>query len=754
MENEKLTLIAACAFGLEAIVKRELVALGYRPQVTQPGRVSFEGSWADICRANLWLRVADRVLIEVHSFDAPDFDALYETVKSFDYSRFIPADGQFPVTGKTRLSLLTSLPAVQRSVKRAVVESLKHFHHADQLPETGGIYKIEVALLKDVATITIDTTGDSLHKRGYRKLAGPAPIKETLAAAMVDLSVWNSSRPLLDPFCGTGTIAIEAALAGLKIAPGINRDFASTRWGQIKRSLWNDAVNEAQDLQQPNHTSLAIEGFDVDAESLEMARYHAKLAGVDRHVVFEQRAFEDTVSDRQYGCVITNPPYGERLAQQPLRTLYQQFPAVLQQLPTWSLYVITSMLDFETIVQKKATRRRKLFNGRLECTYFQYLGPRPPRIDADVAAPSEFSAKGPGSGEPVASGVSSLAEGLASPSHSHRQSPAPPNAPPVFAGLQDKDHEQAGIFSRRLSKRARHLRRWPTRRGITCYRLYERDVPEVPLVVDRYDDSLHITEYERPHERDLARHGAWLELMKKTAAKTLDVPLEKVHLKSRHKRSRGDQYEKLADAKQTQTVTENGLDFLVNLSDYVDTGLFLDHRVTRQMVREQSRGKSVLNLFAYTGSFTVYAAAGGAKKTTTVDLSKNYLQWAQRNLELNQLYRPCHEFVAQDCVEFVNQSVGNPKRRYDIVVIDPPTYSNSKRLDDDWNVQTGHVDLLCATALLLNPGAVIYFSTNFRKFKLYQDQLSRFSIQEISNLTVPEDFRNRRIHRCWKLVSA
>ena len=213
MENDRLRLIAACAFGLEALVKRELIALGYQPHVAQPGRVAFEGDWRDVCRTNIALRVADRVLIDVHSFDAPDFEALFETIKAHDYSRFIPADAKFPVTGKTRLSQLTSLPAVQRSTKRAVVESMKHFHGAGELPETGETYKIEVALLKDVATITIDTTGSSLHKRGYRTLAGPAPIKETLAAAMVDLTVWKPSRPLLDPFCGTGTIPIEAALA-------------------------------------------------------------------------------------------------------------------------------------------------------------------------------------------------------------------------------------------------------------------------------------------------------------------------------------------------------------------------------------------------------------------------------------------------------------------------------------------------------------------------------------------------------------
>ena len=737
MEKDRLRLIAACAFGLEALVKRELIALGYQPNVTQPGRVAFEGDWRDVCRANIHLRVADRVLIEVQTFEAPDFDALFETIKAYDYARFIPADAKFPVTGKTRLSQLTSLPAVQRSTKRAVVESMKHFHGVEELSETGEVYKIEVALLKNIATITIDTTGSSLHKRGYRTLSGPAPIKETLAAAMVDLSVWKPSRPLLDPFCGTGTITIEAALAGLKIAPGINRDFASTRWAQIQRTTWNDAVAEALDLQD-NDTRLEIEGFDVDAESLEMARYHAKLAGVEKQIVFGQRAFEDTISNREYGCLITNPPYGERLQQEQLnqlRALYQQFPGVLQQLPTWSLFVITSMLDFEKIVQKRATRRRKLFNGRLECTYFQYLGPRPPRSGHDQLIGQEREA---GADQWEAKPI---------------KKPSSTAASPVFVGLQAKDHEQAEIFSRRLIKRARHLRRWPTRRGITCYRIYERDVPEIPLVVDRYDDALHITEYERPHDRDLARHSAWLGLMKETAAQTLEVPIEKVHLKSRHKRTKGDQYEKVADAQQTQQVTENGLKFWVNLSDYVDTGLFLDHRVTRQVVREQSEGKAVLNLFAYTGSFTVYAAAGGAVSTTTVDLSKNYLQWAQRNLELNSLYSPKHEYIARDCVEFVNEAVKTGDRKYDIVIIDPPTYSNSKRVDDDWNVQTGHADLLNSTGKLLNDGGVIYFSTNFRKFKLHHDRLTQFEIQEISKQTVPEDFRNRKIHRCWKLTT-
>ena len=323
---------------------------------------------------------------------------------------------------------------------------------------------------------------------------------------------------------------------------------------------------------------------------------------------------------------------------------------------------------------------------------------------------------------------------------------------PVFGGLQEKDRAQAELFTNRLTKRARHLRRWPTRRGITCFRLYERDIPEIPLVVDRYQDAVHITEYERPHERSLSRHSAWLQLMKTTAAKTLGVPIQNVFLKKRQKRRQGDQYEKIADHKKMRTVSEGELKFLINLSDYVDTGLFLDHRTTRSMVREQAEGKSFLNLFAYTGSFTVYAADGGATDTTTVDLSKNYLSWARENLKLNGLDGPQHRFIPGDSIDFLRKSVSDPRQRFDLVVVDPPTFSNSKRTEEDWDVQEHHVELLDLVSQVLKQGAVVYFSTNFRKFKPRLAELPQFDSIEISSKTVPEDFRNRKIHRCWKLT--
>ncbi len=372
-----MKLIAACAFGLEALVKRELITLGYLAHVDQPGRVCFSGDWGAVCRANLWLRIADRVLIEVMKFDAPDFDALFDTVKALDWSEFLPADAQFPVNGKSRLSMLTSVPAVQRSVKKAIVESLLRTHSS--LPESGASYPIEVALLNDIATITLDTTGPSLHKRGYRKLNAEAPIKETLAAALVDLSVWHPDRLLVDPFCGSGTIPIEAALIGMNIAPGLNRDFACGEWSIVPSTIWSDTRQETRDLIRQDR-ELQIIGSDRDAKVLDLARFHADKAGVKGQVQFEHRDFFELESGVEYGCIVTNPPYGERLEDEDaIRDLYMGIPAVMQHLPSWSLFLITSFPQFEGLMDKVADRRRKLYNGRIECTYYQYLGPRPPR---------------------------------------------------------------------------------------------------------------------------------------------------------------------------------------------------------------------------------------------------------------------------------------------------------------------------------------------------------------------------------------
>lgn len=741
-------IIATTAFGLEKLVVRELEALGYAPRVLRAGRVSFEGDAAAICRANLWLRTAERVAVCAGSFRADDFDLLFDGVKALAWEEWIPADGALHIRGRSHKSQLSSVPACQRMVNKAVAERLIEAHRLETLPETGATYGIEIELFENTASLLLDTSGAGLHKRGYRTSVAEGQLRETLAAAMVSLSVWNRDRPFIDPFCGTGTIAIEAALAGRSSAPGLDRSFAAEDWHAIDERLWYTAREEARDLWLPP-LEQRIVATDLNAKSLELARHHAEQAGVEADIHFQQRAFDDLTSSRKYGCMICNPPYGIRIGSESESVaLHRSLPLVLRRLPTWSHYVLTARGDFEKLIEQRATRRRKLYNGRIECTYYQFLGPKPPRSSREQSAEPE-SQISPGL-NPEAPAASEQA-----PSSSIRPAKRP-KPTPVFGGPGEGADRQAAEFSNRLTKRARHLRRWPTRRGVTCYRLYDRDVPDVPLSVDRYEDALVIAEYQRPHQRSAAQHADWLELMAKTAAMTLEVDPAQVFLKGRQTQSGAKQYEKLANERTTTIVHEGGLQFLVNLSDYLDTGLFLDHRETRNMVRDEAKGKRFLNLFAYTGTFTVYAAAGGAASTTTVDLSRNYIAWAEGNLKQNQLNGPQHRFVAADSRDWVTALPEEPQ--FDLAVVDPPTFSNTKRTGNshqeigDWDVQQHYGGLLEELAKRMPPGGVVYFSTNFRRFKFDERSLPSYRSREISKQTVPEDFRNERIHRCWRLV--
>jgi len=602
---------------------------------------------------------------------------------------------------------------------------------------------VEVALLEDEVTLSLDTSGDGLAKRGYRTLTGPAQIRETLAAALVQLSFWKPERPLVDPFCGTGTIVIEAAMLGRRMAPGRLRQFAAEHWPTVAAEPWHLAREEAADLQLaalPGRSSGPERpmGTDSDAESLKLARYHAEQAGVAEDLHFQQRDFADLTSQRQYGCTIMNPPYGLRMGEErEVEALYRTLPEVLRRLPTWSHYILSARGDLEQLVGQKADRRRKLFNAQIECTYFQFYGPRPPKSQPKLQ-PS-----------PTPDSVPTLAVSQPPTTDIAKTQAIQPTA---FGGLREEAKRQAEEFANRLRKLARHLRRWPTKRGITCYRLYERDIPEIPLVVDRYENALHIAEFERPHDRTAAQHADWLDFMVRTASETLEVPRNLVFVKHRARQRGASQYERVDERQAVRVVNEGGLKFQVNLSDYLDTGLFLDHRQTRAMVRDLADGKNFLNLFAYTGAFTVYAAAGGAAKTTSVDLSATYQDWSAENLKLNGLSGPQHRYARSDAGEFLTSlAVGV---QFDLAVVDPPTFSNSKNLERDWDIQRDHSMLLQQVITHMSPEGVIFFSTNSRRFKLEEAAFADVTIREISKQTVPEDFRNRRIHRCWRLVKS
>ncbi|MDO4584511.1 MAG: bifunctional 23S rRNA (guanine(2069)-N(7))-methyltransferase RlmK/23S rRNA (guanine(2445)-N(2))-methyltransferase RlmL [Planctomycetia bacterium] len=709
--SEKCSLIATSTMGLEAIVSRELKLLGYEPKNIAVGRTLFAGTEKDICRTNMHLRCAGHVLLRMGEFAAHDFGELFDQTVELPWERWLPKDAAFPVQGRSHQSQLSSVPACQKIVKKAIATRLQKAY-GTYLPEEGAIFPVEVSLLHDVATLTLDTSGEGLHRRGYKRLIGSAPLRETIAAALILLSYWNPQRPLLDTFCGSGTIPIEAALLGRNIPPGWRRNFISQTWPTLSASFWKEVREEAAAEILPALPRKILAG-DCDPEAVKMARYHAELAGVSNDILFTQKDFRQWESEEEYGCTIMNPPYGKWIGEwAEVEEIYLDLPRILRRFPTWSHYLYTGYPHFEKRIGQQADRRRKIYNSRLECTYYQFFGPKPP--------------------------VS--------------EEPCPEKKPvrAAFGGIAESAERSFHDFENRLKKLAHHLRRFPTRRGITCYRIYDRDIPEIPLAIDRYEDCLHIAEYERPHDRTVAQQADWMERMQEIVANVLTTPREKIFLKQRRRQRGLTQYERYSDEGFYREVQEGGLKFLVNLSDYLDTGLFLDHRNTREMVRRESEGKDVLNLFAYTGSFSVYAADGGAKRVTTVDLSNTYLDWAEENMHRNGFSDPDrYRYIRCDIRKFLRQLHDNES--FDLVVVDPPTFSNSKDLEI-WDVQKDHVSLLQQIFAHVPSGGVIYFSTNHRKFHLDETGLESVIFREITHQTVPDDFRNKKIHRCWRMV--
>ncbi len=368
------TLIATAAFGLESIVADELRALGYDQLTVERGKVTFEADTPALCRANLWLRCADRVLLQMGQFRATTFDELFDQTRALPWAEWLPEDAEFPVIGKSVKSQLSSVPACQKIVKRSVVAAMTDRYGRDRFPETGPRFRIQVAFLNNVATLTLDTSGDGLHKRGYRDVSAPAPLRETLAAAMVYLSHWQPDFILADPCCGSGTLPIEAAMIGRNLAPGSQRTFDAFKWPSVDRDLWS----EADDLAKPEGR-LRIWASDIAAPAVELTQRHAERAGVADGITVEQKPLADFATHHKYGYLLCNPPYGERLGDtKQAEALYAQMPGVCGKLKMWSYFVLTPHPEFETIFGERATHRRKLYNGRIKCTLYQYFGPKPP----------------------------------------------------------------------------------------------------------------------------------------------------------------------------------------------------------------------------------------------------------------------------------------------------------------------------------------------------------------------------------------
>jgi 23S rRNA (guanine2445-N2)-methyltransferase / 23S rRNA (guanine2069-N7)-methyltransferase len=721
---------ATAPLGIEGLLGQEFRDLGI-PDVKE-GRagVAFGGGLNAAYAACLWSRLANRILMPIAQFPAATGEELYDGIRSVDWSLHMEPESTLAVDFAASRSAITHTLFGAQKVKDAIVD---HFRSESGIRPSVDLarpdLRVNLYLDRDQATLSIDLSGDSLHKRGYRIEGGKAPLKENLAAAILLRAGWPevaaAGGQLIDPMCGSGTLPIEAALMAADFAPGLLRPwFGFLGWRGHDAACWLDFVAEADRRSEAGLKQLpVIVGYDVDRRAVHTALGNLDRAGLRGAVHFERKSVEAVRPQKAKGLLVVNPPYGERLGdEETLVPLYKMLGETLRtHFLGWKASVFTGNPKLAFKVGIRAIKQYALYNGALECKLFNF----------DVAEGRFFT---PHEGEP--------------PTETERQQRL------MFRKAKSVDLTTGGaeMFTNRLRKNLKNLGRWVRQSETTCYRLYDADLPEYAVAVDLYQGEklwVHVQEYEAPVTVDPVKAEARLIETLAGIPAVLEIPPDQVFLKVRRRQKGTSQYEKQSESGKFYEVEEGGLRFQVNFEDYLDTGLFLDHRLTRALIRERVRGKSFLNLFAYTGSATVFAASGGASSTTTVDMSRTYLDWAARNLALNGFHGDRHELIQADCIEWLQDAVEN-NWRYDLIFLDPPTFSTSKRMKATLDIQRDHVDLIHDCLDLLTPEGVLVFSTNHRKFRLDATALADYRIEDISRKTLPKDFeRNPRIHYAW-----
>lgn len=735
---EALVFFATAAKGLEPVLAAELGRLGASGVREVRAGCHFAGGLETAYRACLWSRLASRVLIPLAEVDAADSDRLYAAVLALPWEHHLSPTGTMAVDFTATRSPITHTHFGALRVKDAVVDRLRGLY--DVRPSVDVVrpdVRVNVHAHGETAVVSIDLSGTALHRRGYREegVQVEAPLKENLAAAVLLRAGWLETAAagggFLDPMCGSGTLPIEAGLMAADVAPGLARAY----WGFLgwlghDPALWARLVAEALERRTEGmKRAPSVTGYDADQRAVRLAQAAVERAGLHGIVHVERRTLAEISGPRsgrgvETGLVAVNPPYGERLGEkETLGPLYAELGRTLRDgFLGWTAAVLTSDLDLARFTGLRAHRKYALYNGALEVKLLLFH-----------VQPARFAGPGRTRGAPEVLSV---------------QAPPPPPS-----------GERAGVdmLADRLRKNLRRLRRWTRREGVTCYRLYAADLPEYAVAIDLYEQWVHVQEYQAPSSVDPARAQARLRDVMDAVSEVLEAPSDRVFLKVRRRQRGASQYERLAPRDDLHEVSEGGLRFLVDFTGRLDTGLFLDHRPTRALIRDLAGGGRFLNLFAYTGSATVYAAAGGATETVSVDLSARYLEWAERNLELNGFStdprRSRHTLVRADCLEWLREA-RKPQRgsdRYLLVFLDPPTFSNSKRMGDDTlDVQRDHVELITLAAGLLEPAGTLLFSTNNRRFRLDADALTGLDVEEITAKTIPPDFeRSPRIHSCW-----
>ncbi|WP_324006266.1 bifunctional 23S rRNA (guanine(2069)-N(7))-methyltransferase RlmK/23S rRNA (guanine(2445)-N(2))-methyltransferase RlmL [Pasteurella multocida] len=708
-------LFATTARGFEELLKVELTDLGaMNCQITQGG-VHFHADEETQYRVLLWTRLASRILLPIVTCKVYSDLDLYSAVVGQNWLDYFDEKVHFMVdfNGTNREIRHTQFGAMR--VKDGIVDYFERVGKPrPNVDKSQPDIRIHAYLNRAELVISLDLSGEALHMRGYREDTGKAPLRETLAAAIVLRSGWQLGTPLVDPMCGSGTLLIEAAQMQANIAPQLHRlHWGFDFWKGHNQQAWDKVKGEAIELAEQtfNQNQKAnFYGCDLDHRVLQKAKRNAQNAGVAHLIQWQQgdvAALKNPFVEEK-GTVICNPPYGERLGTTPaLIALYSVFGQRLkQQFADWNVSIFSGEPALLDCLRLRSHRQFKAKNGPLDCVQKNYhISPRT----------------------------------IASEENTQ-------NLPEIDRTLTSA--QVAVDFANRLQKNSKKIEKWAKQQGINAYRLYDADLPEYNLAVDRYDDHIVVQEYAAP--KNIDENKARQRLLDAVTAtlQVTGVETNKLILKVRQKQKGTNQYEKLANKGDYFYVNEYGAKLWVNLTDYLDTGLFLDHRLTRKMLGEMAKGKDVLNLFAYTGSATVHMALGGAKSTTTVDMSNTYLNWAEQNLLLNELEGKQHKLIQADCLQWLARC----DRQFDLIFVDPPTFSNSKRMEDSWDVQRDHIKLMTQLKRILRPNGTIVFSNNKRGFKMDVEGLETIGLSavDITAKTLPLDFeRNKQIHNCW-----
>ncbi|MGZ9897750.1 bifunctional 23S rRNA (guanine(2069)-N(7))-methyltransferase RlmK/23S rRNA (guanine(2445)-N(2))-methyltransferase RlmL [Shewanella gaetbuli] len=705
---------AAAPKGFEYSLAYELKAFGAHDVKESVAGVYFSAPLELAYRITLWTRLASRIVLVIYKGPCESPEQLYNAAYCIDWTSHFSNKNTFSIDFHGTGGFINNTQFGALKIKDAVVDRFRD--DGENRPDVARInpdFKIDAHYRNGQVTISMNFSGSALHQRGYRSTTGEAPLKENLAANMLARSGWQQQpTTLFDPFCGSGTILIEAALIAADIAPGLQRErFGFENWRSHNATMWQTVLDEAKARASLGKTRCDIKfyGSDIDSRLVALAKRNAQNAGVADLIEFTVNNALNVAPPAAEGFMISNPPYGERLGSvtELLQLYYQLGDKFKKEFGGWKVAMLCSDVELISSLKLKADKQMKMFNGSLECAFNLYT----------------LHAK------------------------STRRT-----APELPEGVDIADIAPA--FANRIKKNIKQLTKWAKKENIDSYRIYDADLPEYNVAIDKYVDYVVIQEYSAPASIPEAVTKRRVSDVLLSLPHALGISPDRITLKTRERQKGTNQYEKLDDKKLEVITQEYNARFKLNLTGYLDTGLFLDHRVTRKLVGEKSHNRNVLNLFSYTGSASVHAALGGAKSVTTVDMSNTYINWAKENFDLNQLSGKQYQFIQADCLQWIKE---NSQQKYELIFIDPPTFSNSKRMEDSLDVQRDHVNMLGDLIKLLAPNGEIIFSNNKRKFKMDIDLLTKMGMKvvNIDDKCLPLDYkRNPHIHNVWLITHA